>query len=314
METKQDTDSPQYNAIPYRNIHHRRKKWILVNIITFAVFVLIVSSSVLYMTVTKQRYARKYDTAVQALKKKPPVVTTDSAKTSILTVRSSKPVGLDASPAIFRDSPSGVALSIQLNANQPDSGNFTLYIPQKGYYRGKIITSNNTAAEITLQATVTTEFSPENGGLAAQIPVEITGEIQNDMSAASVTFSIEGSQYTINTEQIDTSAIESMAAKIIEFTVSKNWTALYELTAAAIKQSTSREEFIKTMSVNTPAIVSGKPAGKGQLKTVTAYTYYLQPVTFTVKESNGTVREMHENEIFINEDGQWRFLTTDTRK
>jgi hypothetical protein len=108
-------------------------------------------------------------------------------------------------------------------------------------------------------------------------------------------------------------AARAAAQQALSLTVARNWTALYALFTSDVGKTTSQAQFIQLMSApGSPEFLEATLDGPGQSKVVGSYTYYSQPVTLTVRQTNGTTSTMHSSEYLILEQGAWKLLSTDT--
>jgi hypothetical protein len=164
-----------------------------------------------------------------------------------------------------------------------------------------------------LKSTITAQFHPLDNGLPVAIHLWIEGEINTIQSTATINIRINKTKYRLRTAQISTNAAVSVVKQSLNYTVTQNWPALYNLLSTDIKATTSPAQFTQLMS-SSPRIIAADLNGQGQMKTNSGYNYFMQPVTLTVRQPNGSTAIYHDNEFFVLENGSWRFLSTDSPK
>lgn len=106
----------------------------------------------------------------------------------------------------------------------------------------EILTKNNSTAQIMQNTNPITSH-----------------QFKNNLTSATIAPTIEPT-----TTITDNSSAGSVAKKILEYISLKNWTGVYELLASDIKKTTSKEQFIQTMSTTSDkTIVNGILNGDG---------------------------------------------------
>jgi hypothetical protein len=220
-----------------------------------------------------------------------------------------------ALPTIFRDSKTGTVLSIQLVSGRSDSGHFEFLVPQQGYYSGIIPLQQSGKQIVHPQGSVSSQFFPQAGGTTSQTTVRMEGEINTDQNKAVINVFVNGNHYILTTAQADAVEAAKVVKQSLNYTITQNWPALYNLLSSDIKATTSLTQFSQSIAnPSSPRIIGADLNGQGQMKTNSGYTYFMQPVTLTVRQSKGSTAIYHDNEYFVLENGNWRFLSTDTPK
>lgn len=221
---------------------------------------------------------------------------------------------LGSLPSIFRDKTNQTSLALQVTFGRPDTGRFEFYVPQVGYYRGIIPLQQSGKQIIHPQGIVTAQFYPLDDSSTVQpTTVRMTGEINTSHNSASIDIWVNNNHYNLKTPEGDIVAGTVSAKQVLSFTASQNWSALYGLLTNEIQSSVTPTQFTQLMANNSSSVVTEAVlTGSGQIKIAAGNTYFVQPVSLTVKQTNNTTVTYTSTEYFVLEQGTWRLLTTDT--
>ena len=206
-------------------------------------------------------------------------------------------------PSIFRDAKNGSVLTLQLNPNRPDTGEFYFSVPGIGFYHGIVPIKQNSNP----QGTVTAQLYPVNGGTLISATLVIYGQINK--TNAKVQITVNKTKYTLATAAVDTTSAASTAAQSLTYETSQNWLGLYGLFSVDVQASTTQTQFTQLMTGG-PRINSSTLNGTGTVNTVSGYTYFSQPVTIGVQQPDGSTTILHSTEFFVLEQGVWKLLST----
>ena len=236
-----------------------------------------------------------------------------------------------AMPAIFRDNSNGVTLSIQLTNNQPDTGQFDLFIPQNGYYRGILKLKGRINCEkqedcdededdrrdpskaIHFQDKITVQFYPLDDSAPVVAKLRVEGKINSTTNNAIIHVWIDKQHYRLKTKKGDPAVAAQVATQSLQDTTSQNWTDLYGLLSTQIQAAMTQDEFTQMMSgTDSPTITAATLNGAGNIFTASGDSYFAQPVTLTVQQPDGTTKIFKSTQYFVLEQDAWRFLSTDT--
>ncbi len=216
-------------------------------------------------------------------------------------------------PVIFRDAKTNAVLSIQLAQGLPMTGQFTFFVPQKGYYSGTIPLNFSGQQIVHPQGQISGKFSPPQGGVPVASSLKMEGEINTKQNMASINIWVDGTKYQLQTATFDTTQATIVAKQTVTYTAAHNWTGVYSLFSPDIQTTTSQAQFTQLMNdTSSGTIVSASLNGTGEVKNVGGYSYFAQPITVMMKKPDGTTSTYHSNEYFVFEQESWRLLTTDT--
>lgn len=240
------------------------------------------------------------------------------------------PADTNTVPVILQDTSNGMMFSIQLTSGQSDTGQFDLYIPQKGYYQGKVELrekikcdekedclededdKKNKSKVIHLKDTLTVWHYQTDDNSGSEVKVKIEGKINTFSNSAIINIWIEGNHYRLKTKKADQKAAEEISIQVAQYTTTRDWPALYDLLSAQIQSSMTQEEFIQIMSqTNSPEIIAINLNGEGKIFPASGNSYFAQPVSLTVRQEDSSTKLFNSTQYFIFED-TWRFLSTDT--
>jgi len=215
-------------------------------------------------------------------------------------------------PLVFRDSTTGDVLTIQLAQGLATTGQFTFYVPQKGYYGGTMPLLQSGQQIVHPQGQITGKFMKLSGGIPGSTTIKMEGEMNTNHNTATINIWIDGTKYQLQTATIDTTQATAVAKQSVSYTTSHNWPGLYSLFTPEVQATTSQTQFSDLMSSSSATIVSADLNGAGQSTNVGGYSYFTQPITVTIQKSDGTTTTYHSTEYFVYEQGAWKLLTTDT--
>ena len=231
-------------------------------------------------------------------------------------------------PSVFRDDTTGIALSIQLIPNRPDTGAFDFFVPKTGHYQGTLLLKGkiscdekedceeddddrDTSKVTHLQGSLTAKFYALDGSAPVDTHMRIEGKINTKYNTATINVWITNNHYHLRVKKGDAQAAAKIATQSLQDTKSQNWPALYGLLSSQVQGAMTQTQFTQAMT-GSPKVIATSLNGVGQQSTVNGFTYLAQPVILTVQNSGGTTSVLHGTEFLVLEQGTWRLLSTNT--
>ena len=100
--------------------------------------------------------------------------------------------------------------------------------------------------------------------------------------------------------KIDTQAASKVAKQTISDLLSQKWISLYNSLSTDIQSETTLAQYIQLMtSSGTPTILAANLNGQAQIEYIGGYVYSIQPITFTVRQLDGSTATYQDNYTFI---------------
>jgi hypothetical protein len=97
---------------------------------------------------------------------------------------------------------------------------------------------------------------------------------------------------------------------------SKDWVALYGMSANQIQEGESQDQFVQKMQsqADAPEISDAGLVGSGQESMKANVYYWTQDVSFTESTATGEHGRYEASVLLVAQQGRWRFVTTSAPK
>ena len=216
---------------------------------------------------------------------------------------------------VVRDKRDGNLLAVRLGTI--NTGQFSFVVNKVGTFTGTLPVKKygtRSSASADLPAT----FQPTNGGGSSQVTVRISFIIDTRAPAPTAHAKIKEVQptktreYQIHTDNTSAERAEKVFDRVSDAIEEQDWPTLYRLESSEITSAISQDDFVAKLRAQHPGTVTAVMATGAATETdAQGFRYVAEPVTVTLKKTDGSTVSQASHLTLVLEDGRWLLMGTD---